>query len=920
MYPRLKEFPYFSIDTETHGLMWWLHGIFGVSISTPDGNDYYWDIRDDPNIIKFLKDEISSYRGTIIAHNLKFDWHMLRQAGIPMAANYSCTMIRAALIDEHLLSYDLDSLGKRYVGVGKDTDIYEELASIFGGKPTKNVQILNLPRAPSRIVGKYAKQDTRTTLKLWEWQNKEIEKQNLERIYKLEMDLLPVIIDMEYNGVKVDIEKAEEAVYTLKNQIDEEQYRLDNLAGFHINPNPSNSIKDLFKPKKEGDNWVLVDGTIAGTTPAGNVSIDADTLRSMKHPAAGMILHLRKLIKTRDTFLLGHILSNHNNGVIHANYNQTKSDNDKGTGTGRLSVNSPALQQIHKRDKNIAPVVRGLFIPDEGCDWVCNDWCVSGDTEFLTENGWVRIDQYAGQKIAVPNLDDHDPKGSIVEYEKPLRYITNNNTSNWYEMKGLLLTGNHRQPLYRRFPGGNYVGHVREINWLHNKKDGTFTLPQVWSEEREGIKCCDDMLRLGVAIQADGSIKDNASLCEMVFSKNKKVDRLIYLLDSLKIKYSISRYNNGNTRISFTSPILFKSFGDSFWWNASIHQRKIILEECLLWDGTVSKDNRGGIYKKYHNNDKLSIDFIQWCAHSTGLRAEITNRNYVNENHNILYTVNLGMKTMSSVCSDNVKKINLVDKSYCFTTSTGYWVARRNGKIIITGNCQMDFRVFAHYVNDPQILDIYRKNPDTDFHQLTSNLTGLPRSPRHAGDPNAKQINLGLIFGMGQGKLAWEMGLPYTIEKGINGKEWMKPGVEAIEVFNKYHNAIPGVQDLLRNAGSIAKSRGYVITIMGRHIRFPGGQFTYKAGGLIFQGSAADALKVKLVEVYHYLKSTDSGSRLLLNVHDEFDTSVPNDRGDIRNELSRIVTNFDGINTPIKFRIPIRTEQGIGPNWWEASK
>jgi DNA polymerase-1 len=88
----------------------------------------------------------------------------------------------------------------------------------------------------------------------------------------------------------------------------------------------------------------------------------------------------------------------------------------------------------------------------------------------------------------------------------------------------------------------------------------------------------------------------------------------------------------------------------------------------------------------------------------------------------------------------------------------------------------------------------------------------------------------------------------------------------------------------------------------------------------VIQGSAADALKVKLVELHKFLKGTQSGARLLLNVHDEFDMSVP--RGDAKTlaEINRILTHFDGILTPIKFRVPVRTDQGVGPNWWEASK
>ena len=96
--------------------------------------------------------------------------------------------------------------------------------------------------------------------------------------------------------------------------------------------------------------------------------------------------------------------------------------------------------------------------------------------------------------------------------------------------------------------------------------------------------------------------------------------------------------------------------------------------------------------------------------------------------------------------------------------------------------------------------------------------------------------------------------------------------------------------------------------------------FVHKAGGLIFQGTAADCLKVKLVELDSYIRSIpESGARLLLNVHDEFDCSVPKDRPDIREQINRIVTAF-GPGDEIQLRVPVRTDQGRGPDWWEASK
>ena len=609
-YPRLREYPYVAFDCETTGLFWWKDSIFGISVSLPDGTDHYWDIRTEPEALQYLVDEVPHCKW-IVCHNAKFDWHMAREAGIKFPENrVDCTLIRAALIDEHLMSYNLDAVGSKYVGVGKD-DIIQELADIFGGKAEKKVQMANLHKAPARIVGKYAMQDTRTTLKLWEWQQTEIEKQDLRQVCELERNLLPVLVDLEYDGVRVDVHRAEAAVPDLTERAAHIQLEINDMAGCELNVNSGPMVSTLFSPVQREDGvWILSDGTPAESTPGGKASINANTLRQMKHPAAALILQLRKIIKTRDTFINGHILNYHHNGVIHCNFNQTRSDNDLGTGTGRLSVNAPALQQIHKRDKDIAAIVRSLFLPDfRKHDWVCNDWA------------------------------------------------------------------------------------------------------------------------------------------------------------------------------------------------------------------------------------------------------------------------------------------------------------------------QMDFRVFAHYVNDPRILEIYRQNPDADFHQMAADLTGLPRSPRFAGDANAKQINLGLVFGMGQGKLAAEMNLPYTIERNERtGKDRLVPGSEAMAVFEKYHAAIPGVKELLHSASALASSRGFVKTVMGRRIRFPKGQAVHKAGGLIFQGSAADALKVKLIELHQYLKGTESGARLLLNVHDEFDMTVP--RGDTKtlSEINRILTHFDGILTPINFRVPVRTDQGVGANWWEASK
>ena len=595
------------IDTETTGLDWWRDKLFGISIAWDD-QSAYWDVRQDPQVIQWLQDLIREERvGTWVGHNIKFDYHFLREAGVTLPPErIDCTMIRGALINEHEPTFSLDFLARKYAGMQKDEEIYAELAALFGGRATRNVQMPNISRAPIRIVSKYAIQDAVVTLALYNWQQAEIERQDLYRVHRLERDLMPVIIDMEEQGVCVDVERAERAVRELTLRVDREQSALNSLAGFEVNPNPSGSITELFKPERgEDGEWYLVDGTRADKTEGGKASINAECLRRMKHPAAKMILDLRKMLKTRDTFLKGHILGHHHDGIIHCNYNQTKNDAEAGTGTGRLSVTNPALQQIPSRDKDIKSLVRPIFIPDVGASWLGMDWS------------------------------------------------------------------------------------------------------------------------------------------------------------------------------------------------------------------------------------------------------------------------------------------------------------------------QFEFRVANHYGNVPAILSAYASNPDLDFHQLVSDLTGIPRNAQYAGGPSSKAINLGLAFNMGSGRLAQECGLPYTEEEGPNGNTYLKAGPEALAMFEKYHAANPGMRNTSQKASSLAKERGFVHSMLGRHLRFPGGQFVHKASGLIYQATSADCMKQKLIELHTYLNTHGCG-RLLLTVHDEVGISLDNDSKEHADEIARIYTTFDGVECPIKLRVPITCDWGTGADWYQA--
>lgn len=219
---------------------------------------------------------------------------------------------------------------------------------------------------------------------------------------------------------------------------------------------------------------------------------------------------------------------------------------------------------------------------------------------------------------------------------------------------------------------------------------------------------------------------------------------------------------------------------------------------------------------------------------------------------------------------------------------------------------QFEFRIFGHYTKDPVLLDMFKVDPDLDFHQATADLTGLKR------DPFAKQLNLGLVFGMGEGLMAKKCNLPYK-EYHTHGKAMYEAGRQAKAIFKQYHRTLPGVKRMLRKAEAVAVKKGFVRTLLGRKLRFPNPARAYKAAGYIFQGTSADLMKKKLVELHHEFEGTDT--ELILPVHDEFNFLCPEGEEEfVEAKVNEILCDFPGL------RIPITADTKSASNWWDASK
>jgi len=577
---RFNDYDKIAIDTETTGLQYKRDTVFGFSIAV-DNHSAWYDLRKEPNALSFLKDQINDYKGKIIFANASFDIRMLDHVGVRIPlVSADDVIIRAACIDEHLPTYSLDFLCRKYLGRGK-----------------VEADRTRLHELSDEEIDEYATVDAELTLDLWLWQEDEIDRQGIREVVDFERGCMPSFIRSELRGIRVDVAYAAEAADKITPHID----RLQESLG-DINVNSSPQIKELFSPTEVADGvWVTDAGEPIGTTPKGAPSLKAEYLREMSDPRAQSIVELRSLLKTRDTFLRQHVIEHAIGGRVYPTINQSKNETH-GTGTGRLSMSNPAMQQIPSRNKEIAAIVKPCFLPEEGHVWVAAD--------------------------------------------------------------------------------------------------------------------------------------------------------------------------------------------------------------------------------------------------------------------------------MAS----------------------------------------FEVRVFAHLVNNRDIIAAYDADPELDLHQYVADISGLVRNAQYSGQANAKQMNLSMIFNSGNGAIAAKMGMPFEWTSFTNSAgeviTYRKAGEEAMEVIARYHQRITGVKDLAERAKRVAENRGFVHTYTGRRLRFPRKYRTYKASGLLIQATAADLNKEnwKIID-----EELDGVGHMIVNTHDDYNLSLPED--DWSPHFKRV---RERIQRP-RLRVPLILEHsGTGDNWWTA--
>jgi DNA polymerase I-like protein with 3'-5' exonuclease and polymerase domains len=373
-YPSLEGQGWIAVDVETHdpqlrerGMGAWRDGkLVGVAVGTQAGFRRYYPIAHEigPNLPKeyvlaWLCREMARPVPKVGA-KLLYDLSYFAASGVEVAGPFYDIQIAEPLLDETQLSYSLENISRRRLGVGKvEDDMSKWLTKAFGQDVKGNIW-----RAPSAVVGPYAEGDVDLPLRIFEKQKAELKEQGLWDLFIMESKLIPMLVAMHRRGVPVDLARADELYNSMARRQADALARIEAASGIDVDLWAAASLARVFD--KLGLPYPRTDKTNAP-------SFRKEWLAQQRHPVAGLIRDARGYDKLKETFVKGVVLDGHHNGKIHCQFNQLRSDAG-GTVSGRMSSSNPNMQQIPIRNVDYGKQIRSMFVAEPGQRWWRFDW------------------------------------------------------------------------------------------------------------------------------------------------------------------------------------------------------------------------------------------------------------------------------------------------------------------------------------------------------------------------------------------------------------------------------------------------------------------------------------------------------------------------------------------------------------------
>ena len=325
-----------------------------------------------------------------IMHNAAYDLGWLWAAGFKVEGKIIDTMIAAGLVDENRFSYALNSLGFDLLKEVKSEEMLKKAALDWGVHPKKGLWQL-----PANFVGSYGEQDAALTLKLWHHLEILLRQEEVESIFELETEILPILTRMTFKGIRFDREAAKKLIVDLQKKEKKLMSFIRKESGLPVDMWAAVSIAKAFDAL----------GIDYPKTEKGAPSFTKSFLESCEHPIAKAIVEAREINKTHNTFLTPYLDASEATGRIHSHVSQLRGETG-GTVTGRLSMNQPNLQQVPARHPVIGPMVRGLFLAEEGQFWSALDF--SAQEPRLLIHFSTRLELPGADKMAEAYNTDPD--------------------------------------------------------------------------------------------------------------------------------------------------------------------------------------------------------------------------------------------------------------------------------------------------------------------------------------------------------------------------------------------------------------------------------------------------------------------------------------------------------------------------------
>lgn len=394
--------------------------VCGYSFAFEDGRSWYVPIAhegggnvDKEIALAYLKDQAKLFKGELVGMNLSYDLDFLICMGItfPHIQYYRDIANADPIICELHDSYSMKAIAQRHGCSEKDETTLNQVCEEMGYHPKSELWKLH-----AQHVEAYGKQDALLPLEILKKQEVLLKHFNLQEVFDLESEVLPVIMKMKDRGVLIDqnhLQKVEE--YSIAQET-EAIKEVNRLSGKQL------GLGECMKPLKLDPIFKAI-GITLPRTPTGLPSVKKDDVLNYDHPVANAVSWARRVNKLRTTFVES-VKRHMTGGRLHCTFNQiareTSPGEQKGARFGRFSCSNPNLQQQPSRDE-FASFWRKIYLPEPGSLWSCNDFSQQEPrwvTHFSATSDLRGAEEMLTEYNTNPKADNHAMMAKLTGLER----------------------------------------------------------------------------------------------------------------------------------------------------------------------------------------------------------------------------------------------------------------------------------------------------------------------------------------------------------------------------------------------------------------------------------------------------------------------------------------------------------------------